>query len=334
MNIMKQTALLIAKRTIAFCLLALSKLIMQTNHVVAQDPLFTQFYANPLYLNPAMAGSHLCPRFSMNYRNQWPSLSGSFVTQSFSYDQKFKAINGGIGIIAMHDQAGQNTIQTSSLGLLYSYHLKINRKFTVMFGGQASVVMKFLDWDKLTFGDMIDPRRGFIYQTDDLPRGGRKGFLDISAGVIGFTKQFYFGFAANHLNMPNESMIIGRSPLPMRFTGHAGAEIPIGKKSAYGNKLTISPNVIFRYQKGFMEMNIGSYVKYDMFTFGAWLRNRDAFILLVGMQFNKFKIGYSYDITVSKLTNQSGGAHEISLGISLKCNDRKVAFRTLSCPSF
>ncbi len=109
---MKQTALLIAKRTIAFCLLALSKLIMQTNHVVAQDPLFTQFYANPLYLNPAMAGSHLCPRFSMNYRNQWPSLSGSFVTQSFSYDQKFKAINGGIGIIAMHDQAGQNTIQT------------------------------------------------------------------------------------------------------------------------------------------------------------------------------------------------------------------------------
>jgi type IX secretion system PorP/SprF family membrane protein len=127
---------------------------------------------------------------------------------------------------------------------------------------------------------------------------------------------------------------IGRSPLPMRFTGHAGAEIPIGKKSAYGNKLTISPNVIFRYQKGFMEMNIGSYVKYDMFTFGAWLRNRDAFILLVGMQFNKFKIGYSYDITVSKLTNQSGGAHEISLGISLKCNDRKVAFRTLSCPSF
>jgi type IX secretion system PorP/SprF family membrane protein len=317
--------------------LALAVLIItliSESQIYAQDPLFTQFYANPLYLNPAMAGSHICPRFSANYRNQWPSLSGNFVTQSFSYDQKFKAINGGIGIIALHDQQGQNTIQTSSLALQYSYHLKVTRNFTLMFGGQANFVMKFLDWNKLTFGDMIDPRRGFIYQTGDVPRGGRKGFLDMSAGIVGFTKQFYFGVAVHHLNRPNESMIIGRSPLPMRFTAHAGAEIPLGKSSKYGNKVSISPNILFRYQQGFMEMNVGTYVKYDMFTFGAWLRNRDAFILLLGIQMDKFKIGYSYDITVSKLTNQSGGAHEISLGVNLKCKDKKLTFRTISCPSF
>ncbi|MFN5910373.1 MAG: type IX secretion system membrane protein PorP/SprF, partial [Bacteroidota bacterium] len=56
----------------------------------AQDPTFTQFYANPLYLNPAFAGSHGCPRFALNYRNEWPSLTGNYVTYSASYDQYFK----------------------------------------------------------------------------------------------------------------------------------------------------------------------------------------------------------------------------------------------------
>lgn len=55
--------------------------------VYAQDPEFTQFYANPLYLNPAFAGSQRCPRVALNYRNQWPALSGTFVTSSASYDQ-------------------------------------------------------------------------------------------------------------------------------------------------------------------------------------------------------------------------------------------------------
>lgn len=309
-------------------------LFFLVNNANAQDPVFTQFYANPLYLNPAMAGSNICARYGLNYRNQWPSMSANFVTQSFSYDQKFRAINGGFGVLAMHDQQGSNTIQTSSLALIYSYHLKVNRKFTMMFGGQAQFTMKFLDWSKLTFGDMIDPRRGFIYQTGDVPRGGNRGFLDISAGFVGYTKYFYFGGAVHHLNTPNESLIVGESPLPMRFTGHIGADLPLGKKSAYGNKASLSPNIIYRYQQGFMEMNIGAYFKYDMFTFGTWFRNRDAFILLVGIQQNRFRVGYSYDVTVSRLTNQSGGSHEISLGLTLACKDKKILFRTISCPSF
>ena len=53
---------------------------------IAQEPTFTQFYANPLYLNPAFAGSNKCPRVNLNYRNEWPNLSGNYVTYSASYD--------------------------------------------------------------------------------------------------------------------------------------------------------------------------------------------------------------------------------------------------------
>ena len=114
-------------------LLIIGSLLLSTT-TFAQDPQFTQFYANPIYLNPAFAGSHGCPRFNVNYRNEWPSLSGNYVTYSMSYDNYFKNINGGIGIIATHDQQGQGTIFTSMLGVIYSYHLKVNRKFSMLFG--------------------------------------------------------------------------------------------------------------------------------------------------------------------------------------------------------
>ena len=301
----------------------------------AQDPTFTQFYANPLYLNPAFAGSHGCPRFGLNYRNEWPSLSGNYVTYSASYDQYFKNISGGFGVLATHDQQGQGTINTSMLGLIYSYHLTLGRKWKMMFGARASWYQKFLDWDKLTFGDMIDPRRGFIYATGDVPRGGSRGFFDASAGTVIFNKHFFAGFAAHHLNTPNESMIIGDSPLPMRFTGHMGAEIQLGRQSKYSNGTSIMPNVIYQYQNGFQELSVGTYVKYGAFNVGFWYRNKDAFIMTIGINTGKFKLGYSYDVTVSKLNNGvSGGSHEISLGLNLSCKSKPISFKTISCPSF
>lgn len=316
-------------------LLVICILIASASNTFAQDPTFTQFYANPLYLNPAFAGSHGCPRFALNYRNEWPSLSGNYVTYSASYDQYFKNISGGFGVLALHDQQGQGTINTTMLGLIYSYHLKVTRKFSMMFGARASWFQKSLDWDKLTFGDMIDPRRGFIYSTGDVPRGGSRGFFDASAGVVGYSKTFFFGFAAHHLNTPNESMIVGNSPLPMRFTGHMGAEIQLGRRSKYSNGTSIMPNIIYQYQNGFQELNVGTYIKYGSFNVGAWYRNRDAFIMTIGVNTGKFKLGYSYDVTVSKLNNGvSGGSHEISLGLNLSCKSKPISFKTISCPSF
>jgi type IX secretion system PorP/SprF family membrane protein len=303
--------------------------------VQAQDPQFSQFYANPLYLNPAFAGSHGCPRIALNYRNQWPALSGSFVTYSASYDQFAEKLSGGIGGIVTHDQQGQGTINHTTLSLIYSYHLRASRKFSMMFAGQATWHQKSLDWNRLTFGDMIDPRRGFIYATGDLPRGGNAGMFGASAGMLGYTENFFFGVSGFHLNTPNESVIIGNSPMPIRLTGHMGAKIPIGARSRYTSNTYIMPNVIYQYQQGFMELNVGTYVKYNVFTVGAWLRSRDAFILSAGINTGTFKIGYSYDVTVSRLNNGvSGGSHEVSLGFDLNCRTKSQAFKTISCPSF
>ena len=301
----------------------------------AQDPTFTQFYANPLYLNPALAGSYGCSRFASNYRNEWPKLTGNYTTYSASWDSYFRNISGGIGILATHDQQGSGTINTSMLGLIYSYHLQLGRKWKLQFGARAAWYQKFLDWDKLTFGDMIDPRRGFIYSTGDVPRGGSRGFFDASAGAVLFNKNFFAGVAFHHMNTPNESMIVGESKMPVRITGHMGADIQLGRRSKYSNGTSIMPNVIYQYQNGFMELSVGTYVKYGPLNIGVWYRNRDAFILTAGINTGNFKLGYSYDVTVSKLNNGvSGGSHEISLGLNLNCKQRPTTFKLVSCPSF
>ena len=67
----------------------------------AQDPAFSQFYANPLYLNPAFAGAAPkgAPRTNLNYRDQWPGIGRTFITTSVSYDKHVDKVGGGLGLM-------------------------------------------------------------------------------------------------------------------------------------------------------------------------------------------------------------------------------------------
>lgn len=323
-------------KKISSLILLLAIMLGQLVEVRAQDPEFTQFYANPLYLNPAMAGSKRCPRIGLNYRNQWPNLTGSFVTSSASYDQYIDGINGGLGFYAMTDNAA-NTLKTTRAAFMYSYKIPVSRKFSVNLAAEAAFFQKSVDWNKLTFGDMIDPRRGFVYQTNDVQSGNSVSNVDFSAGFLGYSDIFYFGFAAHHLTQPNESLLGNQSDvnarLPMKYTGHAGAMIPLDG-SYNKSKTFLSPNILFRQQGTFTQLNIGMYIKSGALTYGVWYRNKDAFIATLGIETDNFRIGYSYDVTLSKLGIASGGSHEVSLGIVFPCKPKRKQYRTISCPSF
>jgi type IX secretion system PorP/SprF family membrane protein len=305
---------------------------MITGMSMAQDPEFSQFYAAPLYLNPAFAGSVRCPRITMNYRNQWPAILGQFTTYDVEYDQYVSSLSGGIGIMAWKDNAGSGTISTTNFSGIYSYQMNMSRDFTVNAGFQASYMQKNLDWSKLTFGDEIDPRYGFIYQTQEVAPKGTSSFLDLSAGLLGYTNEFYGGIAVAHLTQPNEGFISAQTPLPIKLTAHFGAMIPMDDSRR--NTSYISPNILFVQQQDFQQINLGLYVSRGPLVGGLWYRFGDAIIALLGISTNGLKIGYSYDITVSKLSSATGGAHEISLSYQFECHPHKRRFRTINCPSF
>lgn len=300
------------------------------NEVRAQDPQFTQFYANPLYLNPAFAGTARCPRICINYRNQWPAISGTFVTYSASYDQHIDGISGGVGLLVTNDRAGKGTLNTTNVSGIYSYQLNLTREFSMKFGIQATYAQKSVDWSKLTFGDMIDPRTGFVYNTNEIPNATSRSNVDISAGLLGYSRRYFFGFAVHHVTEPDEGFL-GTSKLPMKYTGHAGALIPLGGRYS---ESSISPNIIYQKQQDFQQLNLGVYFTKGALVGGLWYRNQDSFIILLGFQQDLFKFGYSYDVTVSRLTNATAGSHEISFQMQFECKPKKRKFRTVSCPSF
>jgi type IX secretion system PorP/SprF family membrane protein len=305
----------------------------------SQDPHFSQFYANPLYLNPAFAGTAICPRVVMNYRNQWPAIPGDFITYSVSYDQHVENLSGGLGLIATSDRAGEGTLMTNTISGIYSYRMEVNRYFSIKAGFQVTYFQKRIDWDKLTFGDQIHDRYGFIYTTQEKEPNLTKGSIDYSAGILGYSESVYGGVAVHHLTHPNQGFY-SYSPLPFKLTAHAGAVIDLiqHRRRRKIEDPTISPNILYMMQKDFREINYGLYYSRYPLVSGIWFRqgfhNPDALVALLGFQTEVVKIGYSYDVTVSKLTNATGGSHEISFALQFDCRPKKKRIRPIVCPTF
>lgn len=305
----------------------------------SQDPQFSQFYANPVYTNPAFAGSVNHGRIVMNVRNQWPSISGAFRTGSFTYDEHFDRINGGFAVQASYDEQGVGTLRTTQLNLIYAYQIPVSRNFTVRAAVQAGFMQKTLDFSKLLWFDQIVVTQGFINPTNEPAGNGSVMVTNFAAGVIGYSKNFYGGFAAHNLFEPSQAFFSGASnPIPRRYTAHAGLVIPVVRDRNQLRQVNLYPNVMVKMQRQFNQVNLGMYASKGAYVAGAYFRqntvNADAFIVLLGVRTPKVKIGYSYDATISSAKTGAVNSHEVSLSFELKKRVPKSKPRKVTCPEF
>lgn len=315
-------------------------LIIQFN-LMGQDPQFSQFYASPIYLNPALTGSIKCPRLTLNYRNQWPALGSTYITYMASYDQGVKALEGSLGGYIYEDIQGDGAINTFNLSIAYNYTFVIDRFSNVSIALQPSFIQKKLNWDYI-FPDMIHPLYGVIYPTGEtnVPTKETRVHFDVSTGVVYSRKEFFGGIAVHHITQPTESFRNNDDAiLPRKYTVHAGMNIPLSGLGVKKGELVLSPNLLFQQQQDFQQMNWGLYLNRKGIVTGVWFRQNltfhyDSFIILLGYLQNKYKLAYSYDLTISELKNQTLGAHEVSFSMNFPCKEKKQKFRTISCPSF
>lgn len=320
-------------------------MLLASGASMAQDIGFSQFYANPLYMNPAFAGTAVAPRISLTYRGQWPGLVSAFTTVSASYDQYVPDLHGGIGAIVLSDRVGDHgALSTNMLGLMYAFNFRVSREVNVSAALQVSMVNTNLRWDDyLRFPDQINAEMGFAYNTGaQPPEHTSKWSADFNAGVVAYGAKWYAGVAASHLTQPNVAFY-SEDRVPIKLTVHAGGLINVSEERRRQSSLglgspIISPNVIYQYQGGLHYFNYGLYLDWMPFLVGVWFRNgvenADAFIFQVGVQQDYFKVGYSYDVTVSKLANSTAGAHEVTLGVMLPVPEHKKKVRAIRCPSF
>lgn len=281
--------------------------------VKSQDPIFSQYYNNPLYLNPVFAGSEKSIRLGVNYRLQWLGISGGYTTYSISYDQFINKISSGIGFLAMNDIQGNGIITNSNFGLVYSFDKKINDKISFKLGTQGMLTRSVIDLSKsrLTFGDQIDSRYGFVYQTNDSLLYSSKLGIDFSLGGLIYNDKFDFGIVLHHPTQPDYGFInSSQSRLNYRLSTHGRLFIPIGEES---KKMFVLPSFIYNIQSVFQEFNLGVSVMKKFFIGGVSYRFKDAVITTLGYQSRVFKVNYSFDITTSVLGLGNKGSHELSL---------------------
>jgi len=146
---------------------------------LAQDPNFSQFFASPLTLNPALTGKFDgVYRVAGNYRNQWPTIYNAFTTYTASFDMGIlknripEYDQFGVGILGFSDQAGDGVLKTNSVALSVAYHKSIDENGYNQIGAgfQGGFVSKRLDVTKVTFEDQLTTS-GFTGPTSEIFSG-------------------------------------------------------------------------------------------------------------------------------------------------------------------
>ncbi|MEM9051760.1 MAG: type IX secretion system membrane protein PorP/SprF [Bacteroidota bacterium] len=318
----------------------------------SQDQQYTQFYAAPMLLNPAFAGTSIQSRVAMNYRNQWPQLPRAFVSYNFSFDHFFADVKSGVGLNVSHDRAGTGALTYTNVSLQYAYEFNVTRKVSIRPAITVGYGSNFLDIDRLTFGDQLarqddgvatlDPDRA-RFQQDPV------AYPDFGAGLLIYAEKFWLGASVFHINEPVQSLIGSESVLPRRLSAHGGIRLKLSEVGAFSKRQFIVPAFNYQLQGLFDQLDIGFYYEYDPIVIGLWYRglpglkqnanqtiNQDAIAVLVGYEINNMQIGYSYDLTVSSLTPNSGGAHELSIIMEFasKKSKKKNKRRVMPCAKF
>jgi type IX secretion system PorP/SprF family membrane protein len=308
-----------------------------------QDPTFSQFYANALYLSPSFAGATAEYRIGMNYRNQWPSVPGVFHTYSISFDKAMPNFNSGIGVLATYDVAGEGNLSTTNIGLLYSYDFNINKEWHIRPGVNFKFYYLGLDINKLIFSSQMTASGTSPSVTP--PPFDNVADVDFATSALVYNERIWAGITLDHLLTPKTSFYGDDATIPVKLNLYGGVQIL--KKTRLRQKMqeVLSVAMNFQRQGKFYQSDLGLYYYKDPLIFGLWYRGipfvtsqaGDAIIGLIGIKTDQLHIGYSYDFTISNLIGSTSGAHEISLiwefnNLSLGQNMKR--FRAIPCPEF
>ncbi|MBL7829292.1 MAG: PorP/SprF family type IX secretion system membrane protein, partial [Saprospiraceae bacterium] len=304
-------------------------LFCSSQSIQAQDPRFSQYYASPWNLNPAMSGLFNGSwRVTGNYRDQWGSIMSPvpFRTYSASYEHRvqvgYQDDYATFGIGAMHDEAGTARFMQNKahIGGAFLKQLSGGRRQADHYlsaGAQVGFGQNSIDWSRLWFSRQFDSAT----ETPDFGAANgesnanvnSKGYLDFNAGLLWYVifennGTLYLGGAMHHLNAPKISLMGDESEtLYSRWTAHVGGEFPLN------DNFSLLPGALVMRQGPSFETDLGMNIRYSnndlnelALRAGAWTRignkldkgfQADAVTIVGMLELNRWALGLSYDIT-------------------------------------
>lgn len=335
---------------------------------IAQDIQLSQFYAMPLYMNPAFAGSSHHYRGIVHQRLQWMGLDARYPTSIFAVDGYSNQYKSGLAMMFTNDRQGKGgDLKTNDFALQYSYEIHLSSKYTLRTGLQGSYVQRSIDLSDKTFPQQFD-NTGQIAYDNPYGNGFVSKYVDLSSGAVFYSDKWWGAVSAYHMNRPNQSFFDNTSSnLPVKYTFFGGYRFTLAhpKHMAYlesEKEVSLTPTFHYKMQGKSDQLDIGLYFVYAQLQFATWYRgipikhytidasnlskihidskkriqNNESLVLLAGWRYGSFSFTYSYDFTISTLTQAgTGGSHEINLTfIQHKHHKNAKPMKTLPCPTF
>ena len=325
----------------------ISLLLFSILSLSAQDKHFTQFYASPLTLNPALTGAFDGKyRLGAIYRDQWRNvLDQPYTTFAASVDVRFDLTLDNrykdafaVGLLFYNDRVSGIDFSTNQIALSGAFHkgLDYDKKQFLSLGVQAGLAQRNINYEQLLFDDQFNSVDGFTLDTqEDLPENNF-AFSDFSVGLnYTYTPKrrtsFFVGAAMHHIFQPqvtfydieNEN---GDSRLFAKYSGQLSAQLPVS------SLVSLSPRFLFAVQGPHVEINTGMNVRFQFNDYGStalhigsWVRpvgdveealGLDAVVLMAGFELNNVLFGLSYDFNINDLTTTRNGQGAVEFSVN------------------
>ncbi len=300
-----------------------------TLNLKSQDFQFSQYYATKFNLAPSFAGATEGGRATSIFRDQWPLLKSTFITYGFAFDYAFPEQNGGLGVFAVQDHSNGGGIVVTDMGIQYSYAVNVKnawlkQKWQFRPGFQLNTVNKKLFLDDIVFGsqlsfDELNRTSSLNIKTSNIT------IYEAAVSVLFNSDITWIGAAIDHIPFLKNSFTGEGYVSPVKLVSFGGVCLKTIQGRLLYDKDYIYFSYLFKYQNHFKQLDIGAYWSNKSLSAGIWYRglpffknnfgqfNNSALVLITGIELKYYKIGYSYDHSLSKIGLFTGGAHEISM---------------------
>ncbi len=309
----------------------------------AQDPYFSQPFASRLHTNPALAGLLDDYSATLIYRDQFPSLPGSYQTNQLALEVRLPTPgqHHALGLLISQDRSGALGYTRLQANAIYAYHTRLTQTLALSGGLGLGFGRQRVGYDNLLFGDQLGADGSLSGPSAEPLDFEPVNYFSVSPGIVLYAEQAWLSLAAHHLNKPNLGFR-RQSQLPARLSISGGYKLFLqrattGKGAAAVREISLTPTLAYSQQGGSSRSELGLYATVAPLTIGTTYRNISpgagverlpVAVFTVGAGMGAFRLGYCYDVGLSARSADLGGAHELTL--SLRSFDQlEGAFRRL-----
>lgn len=345
--------------------ITLACLLLSAIQAIGQDNYFSQSYAAPLLLNPALTGAFEGRyRVSAIYRDQWSKpLDNPYQTFSTAFDIKWRMGHNtarykdqaAVGLFFYNDKAGALEFSTSQISVSAAFHKSLDIRTTqyLSLGLQLGIAQKNVNLSNLSFQDQFNGATGYTNPTNENLPENNFAFADYSVGInYSLSPQYsrlklFVGAAMHHFLSPSVSFFArsdeaGLQPentLHRRYSAQVSSFLPLS------DYLALLPRGSYDQQGNHRKIDAGSNFRINTSTYkhvalhiGGYLRlvtdvdnasRIDAFVSMLGVEFSNILIGMSYDLNFDKTARSDRRSFELSITYLGEYEDDIVL-----CPKF